>query len=182
MKLEAFVSDCKEGKMKKCPCCNGVLSIVLHGLVIETYLKQLRADKIPFYNAGCLYYGDDRDAVFYCSECKVKLDENMKVITLITCPCVDDYKIRQEDCCNEIELQRKYTLKDRVFCDACKIIVLNNDEEYRIAARKIGLSEEILEQVVNKKNSNLMLKNHMLYKSYLCDEEEVRRRLEHWKH
>lgn len=165
---------------KKCPYCNGILSIVIHGLVQDDYLKQLREENISFYNAGCCCYGDDRDEVFYCPSCKIKLDERLRRITLITCPRVSDYCIRQEECCDEINLKSKYILKSKKYCDACKIIKMNNDEEYRKAAHIIGISEDIIEQVIDKKNSNLRLKSNMLYKRYLCEEDEVVHRLKYW--
>ena len=175
-----ILNDYKKRLNRKCPFCNQILSRVLYGLVQETYLTQLKEDNIPFYNAGCCCYGDDRDGAFYCSSCKMKFEKSLNVITLVTCPRVLDHCIRQEDCCDEIKLKRKYALKSKQYCDACKIIVLNNDEEYRKAAHIIGLSDEIVEQVVNKKNSNLRLKNNMSYKGYLCEEEEVIHRLKYW--
>ena len=57
---------------------------------------------------------------------------------------------------------------------------MNNDEEYRKAAHIIGISEDIIERVIDKKNSNLRLKSNMLYKRYLCEEDEVVHRLKYW--
>lgn len=177
---ERFFKIIKPMRNQKCPFCNETLSIVLHGLVRDEYLKQLRKEGVPFYNGGCCCYGDDRDAVYYCSSCKERLDEKFQVINLITCPRVIDYKIRKEECGNEKILKRKYCLKNKMLCEACKIISNNSDEEYRKAAHIIGLSEETIRKVIYKKNSNLRLKSNMLYKRYLCEEEEVIRRVEYW--
>lgn len=175
-----ILNDYKKRIYKKCPICNQILSVVLHGLVQDKYLTQLKEDSIPFYNAGCCCYGDDRDEEFYCSSCKIKLDKKLKIIKLISCPRVSDYCIRQEECCNELILKSKYTLKNKKYCDACKAIKQNSDEEYRKAAHIIGISKDIIERVIHKKNSNLRLKSNMLYKRYLCEDEEVIHRLEYW--
>jgi len=76
-----ILNDYKKRIYKKCPICNQILSVVLHGLVQDKYLTQLKEDSIPFYNAGCCCYGDDRDEEFYCSSCKIKLDKKLKIIS-----------------------------------------------------------------------------------------------------
>lgn len=165
---------------RSCPLCNEKLSIVLHGLMQEKFLNQLRENNIAFINAGCCCYGDDRDEVYYCPVCKHKFDDNLEVIKLIRCPRVIDYNIKAEECSHEQVLNSKYTLKSSVYCDACKILVSNEDDEYRKAAQILGLPFELVEQVIDKKNSNLRLKKNMDYKRYLCEEKELVHRLEHW--
>lgn len=167
---------------KKCPKCGSELKIVLHGLVTEKYLAHLKDNNIPFYNAGCMCYGDDRDAKYKCSNCGIFLDEEFKEIILISCPRVLDYRIRKEECGNGALLEQKYKLKDRIYCEACKLLKTNSEEEYRKAAKVIDLSDEVIEMVIKKKNRNLMLKTHMQYKKYLAEEDEVLHRIKYWNH
>lgn len=103
------------GKTPQCPACHEELRMVLHGLVMEKYLKELKEKNIPFYNAGCMCYGDDRDASYYCGNCKKKFDDNLREIVLITCPRVIDYEIRKEECENNELLELKYSLYDERF-------------------------------------------------------------------
>ena len=166
--------------IKVCPTCNHVLTVVIHGLAKEECLKKLKRNKIPYYEAGCCCFGDDRDEEFYCSSCDKKYDENLNLITLVACPRVEDFEIRQEECCDEIKLESKYRLKDKKYCEACKLIIENNDDEYRKAACVIGLSDKVIKQVVEKKNSSPSINKTMTYKSYLCEEEEVVHRLICW--
>lgn len=164
----------------QCPECYEELRLVLHGLVMEEYLNELKEKNIPFYNAGCMCFGDDRDTSHYCGNCKKKYDDNLREIVLITCPRVVDYEIRQEECGNNELLELKYSLYDEQFCTACKMILKNEDDEYRKAAQILELPEEVTEKVIEKKNSNLKLKRNMDYKRYLCEEQELIRRLEYW--
>ena len=164
----------------KCPICDSKLGIVLHGLVQETYLNQLKENNVLFYNAGCMCYGDDRDGSFHCSACGKQYDDKLNEIILIQCPRVVDYKIRQEDCGDNELLEKKYILYDKQYCVACKMILSNEDDEYRKAAEILELPKELVEKVIVKKNSNHRLKRNINYKCYLCGEEELMRRLEHW--
>lgn len=170
---------CKKNN-RNCPNCNAKLRIVIHGLVSDAFLNELRENKISFYNAGCCCYGDDRDAAFYCSVCNQKFDRSLKTIKLIFCPRVVDYNIRQEECENEKVLSKKYKIYEKCYCEACKILKNNNDDEYREAAQIIGISDDLIEQVIRKKHSNLRLEKNMLYKNYLCPDEKVIDRLEYW--
>lgn len=67
------------------------------------------------------------------------------------------------------------------FCTACKMILKNEDDEYRKAAQILELPEEVIEKVIEKRNSNLKLKRNMDYKRYLCEEQELIRRLKYWE-
>lgn len=165
---------------KQCPYCNQTLKIVFHGWLQEKYMEQLKENNIPFFNAGCCCYGDDRDEAFRCSLCDANFDRELQEIKLVSCPRVRDYYIRQEYCGNETKLQEKYSLKSEVYCEACQMMIHNSDDEYRRAAYIIGLSEELIEQVINKKNSNQKLKDTMLYKQYLCEEDDLIHRLKYW--
>lgn len=165
---------------KKCPKCGDILSIVLHGLVREDFLKELREKGVPFYNHGCCCFGDDRDSVYWCPTCKIKLDNSMKEIILKKCPRVCDYYIRQEECENEKLLRKKFITKERIYCDACRLMKNNDEAEYRKAAHLIGLSEDVIEMVIQKKHRNLRLKNNMQFIDYLCEESKVLERIELW--
>lgn len=150
MRDKRILIEYHKKKNRKCPNCNAELSIVLHGLVTEVFVNELRENKIPFYNAGCCSYGDDRDAVFYCSVCDQTFDQELKTIKLIFGPRVIDYNIRQEECKVEKVLSKKYTINERYYCEACEFLKNNNDDEYRRAAQLVGISDELIEQVIQK--------------------------------
>jgi len=93
---------------KKCPYCGNTLAIFINGLPTEEIEEFMSKNPGYFAYGGCCVFGDDRDPVYYCSECGAELSYDLKKIVLKRCPLVSDETIRKEECRNYSLLRSKY--------------------------------------------------------------------------
>ena len=107
-----------------CPKCQHKLKTIIYGLTREDI------DKENYVLGGCACYGDDRDATYFCSNCKSQFGKNLKPIQLIKCPAISSGAIFPEECKNYslMKSKKRYGLLDTPE-KVCELICPNTGKE-----------------------------------------------------
>ena len=92
----------------KCPKCGKTLKILLFGLPSEKTFEFIKKNKEYFTLGGCVCFGDDRDPMYICPECKDEFTHDLKQIKLITCPLEASGMIFENECRDYDLLERRY--------------------------------------------------------------------------
>ena len=114
-------------KHHKCSYCNSEVITVhlgeLWGKRATEFNKIKEQENLKITTLGVIF-GDDRDPIYICDNCKKEFDENMKLIDYINdCLIIQTGCILKKDCKNYTVLKNKYKgykLKSATICKKCK--------------------------------------------------------------
>jgi hypothetical protein len=144
---------------KYCPCCKRIpLKLILRGYGnFDDVKAALSKNNIDYQMGGCMVYGDDRDATFFCWNCDGNYTEELEPIELIPCPLEASNSILKEECRNYEAMEKK--------------------ERYRLLEDKVKICNMICpvmgkKAIVEKKNGELIEGTITRTVDHTCDVPE----------